>query len=185
MTIAELVGFLITVFVLVFSLIRRMKMDSLKERDPEEYQRQMDKQEQILREYLGELVDDVKKTPPPPPPMVEKEEQEEELVRPTRSYSHTERQLTQDTRFTSSIENRRTSSRIEDMELTTNIKEDHGQHLVSQHLKDLAVDEIHQNTGIEMPSKAKGFLEDMDSKKNLLIAYEIFGPPVGMRSRER
>lgn len=156
---------------------------------PNQYKKEQQEQDRLMKEFLQSLDIEVegesefeqparKKAPPPPPkrqaPLKSKQKQT------------THRNLKGDFEFHSNLDDYSKKNVIENREFKTNIvdkfAEGYGDKLVSKGLRSSqSVSRPYKQKIERKRSRAKKLISSLDTKKDMVLLKEIFGPPKSLQ----
>jgi len=171
MTFIEWFGFLIAMAVLIISVLRRLAEERAPQ-DPEKKVKTEEERRRAYREMLeafGVELEEEKPPPPKPAPAIKRKQ------KPHRT-------LSGDFELHSSIEDRRRVSTVNKRNYDTNIAPDlakgqYGAGLVSNDLRAVVGTSAQR---AEAP-RIQGLLASLPSKKMLIVANEVIGPPKALK----
>lgn len=179
---SDLIGFIVSVFVMLFIFGRQIFSQRRRQQHPEEAELEDRKQKETLKQFLKSLdveMDELdeeeemearrrppvlKKQPPPPPRIEEKPK--------------THRKVQDDFRFQTKVEQRRFETAVEQRRLETAVekrKRDFGANIISHDL--LHAYDAYAHAKTQQPSKATNLVSKLGSKKEMVILHEILNPP--------
>lgn len=189
MTFVEFFGFLVSLFALIFLFLKKVSQENQRRQHPEEFKEKKEMERRQVQEFykaLGienalpeELRDEepveVKPPPPAPKPVVVPQDHVPD------------RTVTWDYQYQTSIEKFDPHSKIEDRYLQPKITDDsidiYEEDIVSEDMEASDLTERAYEVHFEkQSSKVQSWIGRLDSKRDLLVAHEIFGKPKGLRS---
>ena len=169
MTFIEWLGFLIAMLVLIISVLRRLAEER---GTPQKKVATEEERQKAYREMLQAFGVEMEEEKPPPPKKAQ--------APVTRKKAH--RTLSNDFELHSPIEDRRRVSAVNKRSYETNIAPDlakgqYGSRLVSDDLR-AVVGTSAQRAGAP---RIQGLLSSLPSKKMLIVANEVIGPPRALK----
>jgi hypothetical protein len=179
MDLFELIGFIIMAVVLISPIVKKFKEEKLLRGnqtvfDKGEQIEVVKDREDVIKEFLKSIdldIEEEKKTPPsppPPPPL------------PSRKVSREEARNAKFA-FKGQLSQRHQKSSIEDRHIETNIKDDGGAHLVSKAIAEVPKNQAYSLKEHNPQSYIRTRIVDRESRRDLLLMYEVLSPPLSMR----
>ncbi|MCE5319162.1 MAG: hypothetical protein LLG04_17595 [Parachlamydia sp.] len=183
MEVSDVIGFIVSVFVMLFIIGRHVFSERRRQQHPEEAKLEERKQKETLKNFLKSLdvemdeLDEeeemearrppvIKKAPPPPPQIVQKPQPH--------------RKVQDDFRFQTKVEQRRFETSVEQRRLETAVekrKRDFGANIISQELLRGPDAYSRALTKTQKPSYGTNLIARIGSKKEMVILQEILNPP--------
>jgi hypothetical protein len=193
MDISQLVGFIISVIAILFLVRKRVKEEKHRKEHPDQYENEQLKQQEQLKGFLKSLdidMEDKGQFSPPPRPVVKPPrpaQQTKTLAQAQKKDGKPpkpQRIVADEFKFKSgheyyeqktSIEQRKMKSPLEER-----YKDIYGDRVVSL---DLREDPTHTYEVIQQHSisRARGLIQRLPTKKNLVLLHDIFGVPKGLQ----
>lgn len=179
---SDVIGFIVSVLAMLFVFARHIFSRRYRQQHPQEAELEDRKQKETLKNFLKSLdveMDELdeeeemearrplpllKKEPPPPPRLEEKPK--------------SQRNVQDDFRFQTKVEQRRFETSVEQRRLETAVekrKRDFGANIISPDL--LHSFDAYAHAKAQKPSKAANLVSRLGSKKDMVILQEILNPP--------
>ena len=203
MDIVQVIGFLISLLVLFFFMVKSIREERYRRQHPEEYRKEKEEQTKKLKEFLRSLEvdmedqDQFKAPAKPAPPVLPARSKQKKGSAQTKNEAVGSKPKSDDTRTSiadwslkTNIEERQLKTNIEDRQLKTNI-EDHqfkttietryhdpfGQRVVPLDVRKQAAAPSYHVIGREGDARGKKLLSSLKSPKQMVILHEIIGKP--------
>lgn len=194
MDFSEYIGFIISFFALAFLLIQRYREERRRKLHPAEYAAEKRKKEEQMKAFLKslEVSPEEEELPPPPPPRPLKpllEKKKASPQNPLHDVAKARRIVDDDFAFQSKLETYKPKTAIEQRSFKTKIddrytheqyKDPFGTRIVSIDLQKKQAHDAYEVLNKQTSSRISKLLTGLPSKKDMVLLYEIFGPPGGI-----
>ena len=187
MDISQIIGFIISVLAILYIVTKRVKEERLRKEHPEEYEKEQQKQEANLKQFLKSLdveMEDKKMNPPPKPVQKLTASQASKTVKKENLPPKPQRIVSDEFIYKSDLDNVHLKNDISQRKIHSHIEDKYtdiyGERVVSVDLREVSnrTYEVIQKIRV---SRGEKLLQSMPTKKNMVILYEIYGTPKGLQ----
>ena len=184
MTFIEFIGFLVTMFALIFLYLKRYFNEKKRAEHPEEYEEYQHQKEQALEDFFRSLNIDVpppeieKEVPPPPPPKKESIP----LALQIRQKKRPIRKVKYDYELDTHFDDFEPYSAVADRELEKHITEE----TIDIYTRDIVSDDLLMAESLkrayEIPTgrasaRIETYVDRLDDLRSMILYRELIGPP--------
>jgi len=190
MSLIEFIGFIISLVAMIFLMSRKVWEERQRRKNPEEFEDQ-DQQGEILQDFLKSLEMDMKEAqppgppPPPPPPLPEPVFLRQTAYSQSMEKPKPERIVADEFQFRSKLDKYKPMTAIERRKFKTSIddrfKDPYGNKIVSPDLRGVHSTQAYDILQKGDKSPASEVIRQLPSLQNMVILYEVFGPPKSFR----